>query len=279
MKIIDKLIFLLVIILPAILNAQNICDTLPEKEKQVAKAILSSQHPYDCCDDTIENCLKTKPECKLPVRLANFICKKVLSGQDEKNIIRSLEKRAMSMMKTGKKYEFDLKNAPFVGNTNSKIQLVTYICARCPFCSKLIPQIYKEITEGKLKDKVALYVRLFPLKLHKYSTEANIAVLAASEQGKFWEYLLHLYKNFDNFKPCLLSEWAQDVGLSKSSFETALNSSNFKENLTDSKKEGLRNNVDSTPTFFINGRKYVGDLDLETIIDVLEEELESILTN
>lgn len=44
----------------------------------------------------------------------------------------------------------------------------------------------------------------------------------------------------------------------------------------ESKKEGLRNEVNETPTFFINDRKYVGDLELEELVDVLEEEYERV---
>jgi len=38
----------------------------------------------------------------------------------------------------------------------------------------------------------------------------------------------------------------------------------------------LRNQVDATPTFFINGRRYAGDIELEEMVDVLLEEAERL---
>jgi protein-disulfide isomerase len=45
--------------------------------------------------------------------------------------------------------------------------------------------------------------------------------------------------------------------------------------LAESKKEGVRNKVDVTPTVFIDGRRYLASLDRETIEDFVEERLES----
>ena len=39
-----------------------------------------------------------------------------------------------------------------------------------------------------------------------------------------------------------------------------------------SKKEGLVNGVEETPTLFINGRRWVGDLEAVEILDALAEE-------
>ncbi|MEW6749991.1 MAG: hypothetical protein AB1505_03325 [Candidatus Latescibacterota bacterium] len=46
--------------------------------------------------------------------------------------------------------------------------------------------------------------------------------------------------------------------------------------LAESKKEGLRNQVDATPALFVNGRRYVGDTDLDELVDVLLEEDERV---
>ena len=46
--------------------------------------------------------------------------------------------------------------------------------------------------------------------------------------------------------------------------------------LVEMKKEGIVNGVEATPTFFVNGRKYLAELTPEQVIDVLEEEFDRI---
>lgn len=252
------------------------CDGLTGETLQVAQSLLDSEHPYDCCDDTIRNCLKTQPKCSLPKRLANQICRMAEAGKDPSAIRRSLQHRAHSMMRPGRVHEFDLKESPAVGCTKAKVQVVIYTCARCPYCSRLIPLIYKEAVRGRLAGKVSLQVRLFPIKSHDHSTEANVALAAAGRLGRFWEYLLEAYRGFDGFALDRLDEWAKQVGLESGEFEGMKKDKGTRKLLVDAKKEGLKNGVVATPTFFINGRRYTGDLDLEILVDVLEEESEAV---
>ena len=46
--------------------------------------------------------------------------------------------------------------------------------------------------------------------------------------------------------------------------------------LIEIKKEVIVRGVDATPTFFISGRKYQGELTREELVDVLEEEFNRI---
>ncbi len=252
------------------------CDKLSPEAKAVAGNLLASEHPYDCCDDTIARCLTTRPDCTLVRRLADYVCRLAAAGKGAADIGRSLERRALSMLRPQKTYAIDTSAVPVVGCDKAPVRVVAYACARCPFCSKLLPALHREVTAGRLVGQVGLWVRLFPIKSHAGSTEANIAAQAALKLGKFWEYLLHAYRQFDAFTPQALPEWAAAVGLDGPAFAAATQDPTVRARLVDSKKEGLTNQVDATPTLFINGRKYVGDLDLETLVDVLEEEREAV---
>jgi protein-disulfide isomerase len=152
---------------------------------------------------------------------------------------------------------------------------VAYLCVRCPFCAKLVPGLHREVTTGRLAKKVALHVRLFPIKSHPGSLEANLAVSVAANLGKFWELLLHAYAQFDRYQAEALPAWAEAVGLDRSAFGQALADPRQRVPLVASKKEGLRNGVTATPALYLNGRKYLGELDLETLVDILEEEAEA----
>ena len=59
-------------------------------------------------------------------------------------------------------------------------------------------------------------------------------------------------------------------------FEKLLTDKALRAALVEIKKEGVRNGVDATPTLFINGRKYEGDLDPVLVADVLAEEYDVV---
>ena len=98
-----------------------------------------------------------------------------------------------------------------------------------------------------------------------------MAFMAAKELGSFWEYVIHAYTNFENFSVEIQPDWAEAVGLDRGAFEKLLEDPHLVERLIEGKKEGLINGVNSTPTIFINGRKYTGDLEIGELRDTLEE--------
>lgn len=252
------------------------CDALTGEARSVARFLVSTEHPYDCCDETIEKCVKTRPDCPLAARLADFVCRRAASGQDKTTIQRALQRRALSMMRPGRTMKMDLADSPLVGCSKAGVKVVAYACMRCPFCSKMVPELYREVTAGRLAGKVALHMRLYPIKSHPHSMEASLAVAAAAELGRMWEFMLLVYRHFDAFDVSRLPAWATDAGLDAVAFQGAMKSAAVRKSLVASKKEGLRNGVVATPTLFINGRKYVGDLDVETLVDVIEEESQAV---
>lgn len=247
------------------------CDALQGDKKAVADAVLRSQHPYECCDDTILACLQQRPVCRLARRLANDVCRRAGAGQLQADIDRSLSRRASSMTST-QKAAIDTAQIEPLGAASAKVHIVAYVCARCPFCSRLVPQLHQSVGQGALKDKARLHIRLFPIRSHSGSTEGGLALVAAQRLGKFWPFLLHLYQNFDSYDPVKLPDSAERTGMNRDEFIRVYNDAATRTLLTDSKREGVRNKVDATPKVFINGKRWSGDLDLATLQDVVEEE-------
>jgi protein-disulfide isomerase len=249
------------------------CSSLTKEQKALADSIMAKNYPYDCCDETIAKCLTKKKKCKLSVRLAGEICSRVARGETQENIESALDRRAKSMMPKAKTFQIDTSGLDtWLGDKENKVLLVSYICARCPYCTKIIPKIHKAVTEGSLKGKVKVYIRLFPIKSHPGGAEGGFALAAAAKMGKFWPFLLKVYKNFDKFKVEALPAWAKEVGMDQSQFTSIMNSPETRSLVVQSKKEGLKNGVEGTPTFFINGRKYHADQEMEYFTDALEEE-------
>jgi protein-disulfide isomerase len=249
------------------------CDKLRGARRETAHQVLTQQHPHDCCDGTILQCLAQKPVCKLATRLANDVCRRAAAGQSAQNIKAELTRRANSAF--APRVAVDIAPETLVGPADAPIEIVIYLCARCPYCAKLAPELYGSVCHGHLKGKVKLYVRPFPIRSHRYSTIAAKAMLAAGKLGKFWPFLLELYSTFDRFCPDQLSEYAAKVGLDPQRFQKLLDDPELEQALVNSKKEGIRNQVDATPTVFINQRRYSADLSLPAIEDFVEELLEA----
>ena len=263
--------------LPSIASAQTAeCDKLSGAKRQVALEVLKSQHPYDCCDGTIWDCLKRSPVCRLATRLADDVCRRAGKGETRQAIERELQRRAASMMPGGKQYSSDLSGSTPAGDAGAPVTVVGYMCARCPYCARLTPALYQSVTSGRLKGKVKFYLRLFPIRSHQYSTEGALALQAAQELGHFWPFVLHVYSVFDHFDPAKLPDCAASKGMDRQRFIDTMNAASTRAKVVASKKEGVRNNVNATPTLFINGRKYTGDLSITAVQDVLEEEWERV---
>ncbi len=69
-----------------------------------------------------------------------------------------------------------------------------------------------------------------------------------------------------------LPDGATQYGMDRDRFAALTADPAVRSELVESKKEGVRNHVVSTPTLFVNGRMYSTELDAETVIDVLQEE-------
>jgi protein-disulfide isomerase len=246
------------------------CDALDGARRALAQEILQSEHPYDCCDDTIAACLAREKVCRLAHRLAENVCRRVSAGEAKKKIARALSRRAQTML-PGKKAQIDLSTAPPAGSAEAPVEVVVYACARCPFCSKILPKLYSAFTSGALKGKARLHLRVFPIRGHEGSKEGGLALLAASRMGKSWPLLLEIYERFDAFRVDTLPAWASEAGLDKAEYERLYKDKETVSGLVASKKEGIRNKVSATPTFFLDGRRFMGEATAEEIVDLAEE--------
>jgi len=246
------------------------CTRLSAEKLAVAKSAMSKVHPHDCCDDTLLNCAQQATQSRLVFRLAWAVCTRVAAGDGEKEIVKELEKRASSMLAS--KVTIDTQGLAWAGEAGSPVQLVVYACARCPFCAKSVAEVYEAVTSGNLKGKARFAMKLYPVKSHEGSKEGGFAFEAARSLGKFWSYVLTAYKRFDSFSVAKLADWAEEVGMSRSDFSAAMGSAATRDMVVASKKEGIRNQVESTPTYFINGKLYQADLKTWAISCAVMEE-------
>lgn len=257
---------------PAALYAQTpSCDALTGDAKKVAQEVMRTAYPYDCCDDTIAACIAAHSHCTLPARLANETCRLAAAGTSARDIRHILDQRALTMASPDAPAKIALEPGHLWGNPDAKVVLSIYLCGRCPYCSRHVPALVRALEQSPLRDKVALNLRLFPIKSHDNSTPAALAIEAAAQLGKAWPFLLSVYEHFDSYSNENLVTWARELGIDETAFASKNQDAAVRDKVITSKKEGLTNGVESTPTFFLNGHRVLGTFDVESMISMLEE--------
>ena len=104
----------------------------------------------------------------------------------------------------------------------------------------------------------------YPLtRIHPWSMNAAAYADCAGEQGKFAEYAELLFKNQDDWaeaktKPAQFETFAEQLKLDWPKMQACSEAPETLKRITLDMAEGDRKRVDATPTFFINGKRYVG---------------------
>ena len=167
-----------------------------------------------------------------------------------------------------------VNGSPFKGAEKAKVTVVKFEDFQCPYCKAGQPN-YQEVLK-RYDGRVRLVHKDLPLdELHPLARRAAEAARCADEQGKFWAYHDKLYEHAPKLGVTELKSYAKDVGLDQKAFEECLSSAKFKDRVQKDFLEAAQLGITGTPTFFINGREFSGALPLETIAQVIDEELAS----
>jgi protein-disulfide isomerase len=162
-------------------------------------------------------------------------------------------------------------DAPSVGPKNAKVTIVEWSDFQCPFCGRVNPTL-KQIKEQYPND-VRVVFRHQPLSFHPNAKPAAEASMAAHEQGKFWEMHDKLFANQGALDRPSFERYAEELKLNMAQFKAALDSGKYRAKIEADAAAGAAVGANGTPTFFINGREFVGAQPLEAFKKVIEEEL------
>ena len=159
-----------------------------------------------------------------------------------------------------------------LGSESAKVKIVEFSDFQCPAC-QMAHSVVRQIG-NEYGDKILIVFRHFPLiSSHQYSLKAAEAAEAAAAQGKFWEYHDMLFENQANLKNEDLIKYAKNLRLDTKKFEEELNSGKYNSKVMADLEAGSNVGVSATPTFFINGTKYEGILEIEQFRQIINEEL------
>lgn len=147
------------------------------------------------------------------------------------------------------------------GPATAPFKIVEFIDFQCPACAQGALFLKKYMTENP--DKIHLEMKSFPLSMHKHAFMAARYAECAARVDKFWEFHDYLigkqtqWKTLVDAKPAF-DEMAKDLGLNVADINQCIQDPAVEKSIMDQKTEGTLRGVQSTPSYFINGKISVG---------------------
>jgi protein-disulfide isomerase len=158
------------------------------------------------------------------------------------------------------------------GAETARVTLVEYGDYECPHCGAAHPVIKK--LERHFRDRMRFVFRNFPLtQVHEHAEPAAEAAEAAAVDGKFWPMHDTIFEHQRALDDDDLVRYAERLGVPAEDVVEALERHKFAARISEDFMSGVRSGVNGTPTFFINGARYEGDYDLESLSEAIGDVL------
>ena len=157
------------------------------------------------------------------------------------------------------------------GNLDAPLALVEYGDYECPFCSRATGAI--DEVRAHFGDDLRYVWRHLPLeRVHPRAFDAARASEAAALQGKFWEMGRQLFEHQDDLEWSDLYRYAVAVGCDIERFhqDVRVHPSKVLHHVRDDAQDAELMDLNSTPSFFVNGKRHKGPWDSASLIRALE---------
>ena len=158
-----------------------------------------------------------------------------------------------------------------MGDANAPVTIIEYASSTCPHCAHFAELTFPELKKKYIDTGKAKYIfREFPL-----GTGDDLALAVAAfalarcagelDSGKYYAMIDTLFAQQQRWAvqqpiPPLLAI-AKQAGMTEKSFEACIDNTKLQKDILASRDRGYEKfGVNSTPTFFINGKRYVGAL-------------------
>lgn len=161
-----------------------------------------------------------------------------------------------------------------IGKADAPVTIVEYMSMTCPHCARFHAETFEGIKEKYVDTgKVRFILREFPL-----DNKATAAIMLArcAPEGQYFPLVSALFKSqmtwatADDTRAALL-QMSKLAGFTQESFEACLTNQKLLDDVLKVRETGGKEyGVESTPTFFINGQRYSGEMsvaEMSAIID------------
>jgi protein-disulfide isomerase len=155
-----------------------------------------------------------------------------------------------------------------MGRADAPVQVMEWGDFECPGCGN-----FATITEPDVRTRlintgiVGFRFYDFPLTQHKNSFTAHLAAACADDQGKFWEMHDRIYAGQDEWSDLVANvpdplsifrRYAKELGLDVKTWESCVTTQKYTAKIKANQAEGVRRNVQQTPTIIIGDKQVNG---------------------
>ena len=154
------------------------------------------------------------------------------------------------------------------GPANAPVTLVEYGDYQCPYCGEAYPVL--KAMQQAMGNKLRFVFRNFPIsEIHPHALHAAQFAEAAAAIGKFWVAHDMLYEHQEALDDRDLVAYGSIIGLDAAKLREAFDG-RFDEKIEADFMGGVHSGVNGTPSLFINGLRYDGERDVDSLVAALE---------
>ena len=173
-------------------------------------------------------------------------------------------------------------DAPFIGSATAPVTIVKFSDYECPACKMGATAIHPLFK--RYPNQVKFVFVNFPLAkecnpdpelkrtMHEFACEAAEVAICANEQGKFTETYETLFENQKDFAQGKIADLllSKVQGLDATKLKSCMTLPSTSEKIKNDANIGIGLKVQSTPTFYINGKKVEGGLPTNLWIEIID---------
>lgn len=155
-----------------------------------------------------------------------------------------------------------------LGPPDAPVTVLEYGDYECPYCRGAARDVHRmlDLYPGSIR----FAFRNFPIpQLHPHAEQAAQAAEAAGAQGRFWEMYDLLLRPSSRLDLDSLLSYARSLGLDTARFRKEVTGGAYAAKIEGDVREGVRNGVNATPKFYVDGQRIDGKLPLEGLEDAI----------
>ncbi len=160
-----------------------------------------------------------------------------------------------------------------MGKPDAPVKILEFADFECPGCAR-----FSTVTEPDVRTrlietgKASITYFDFPLAQHRNTLAASNAAACADEQGRFWQMHDQIFAGQDEWNGEATSDpksvflkYAGVVSINTDAWTKCYDSRKYAKRINANFSEGMRRNVNSTPSFVIGNKLYAGALSYDEL--------------
>ncbi len=137
------------------------------------------------------------------------------------------------------------------------VRILVFSDLECPYCAKFHLSTLVSLNKA-YPGKVATTFVHYPIRSHRFSMQAAVALECAGEQGAHVAFLNAVYGKQDSIGLRSWETYARDASVNDTALFRACNSAKAKERIIAGRTWGERIELRATPTILVNGWRFSG---------------------